>query len=97
MKAQLRIMMIVCSGLCLSAIDCKREPAAFPLSLQTVRQLNPANTTQISFEERGGEIFVSVTDKHGDRHIHRLNYEGVSKREALDLLKQKMSELEIRQ
>jgi hypothetical protein len=58
--------------------------------------MNPTNTAQISFEERGGEIFVTVVDKYGDGHIHKLSYEGISKQKALEMLKQKQTELETR-
>ena len=90
------IILAACSTLCLAGIGCKRQPSAFPLSLQTVHQFDPTNTAQISFEERGSEIFVSVTDKHGDGHIHKLSYDGISKQQALILLKQKQTELEAR-
>ena len=59
--------------------------------------MSSTNATHISFEERGGEIFVSVSDKPGDSHIHKLEFGTVSKQQALDILKQKQIELETRQ
>jgi hypothetical protein len=59
--------------------------------------MDPSNRTHISFEERHGDIFVTVVDKYKDGHIHKLNYAGVSKQEALAVLKQKQSELETRE
>ena len=82
--------------LCLGAVGCTGKSSAFPLSVQQVRQMSPANSTHISFEERSGEIFVSVTDKLGDSHIHKLELGTLSKQQALDLLKQKQMELETR-
>jgi hypothetical protein len=58
--------------------------------------MSPTNSEHISFEERGGEIFVSVGDRSGDAHIHKLIYEGISKQQALEILKQKQTELETR-
>jgi hypothetical protein len=48
----------------------------------------------ISFEEKRGKIFVHMADPFGDGHIHLLNYEGVSKANALEILKAKQEELE---
>ena len=86
----------VCSVLCLGAIGCTGKSSAFPLSLETVRQLSSTNTTQISFEERGGDLFVWVTDRHGDSHIHKLDLGTNSKPQALGLLQQKQIELKSR-
>ena len=58
--------------------------------------MSPTNSTRISFEERGGEIFVTLTDKLGDNHIHKLELGTLSKQQALDILKQKQIELETR-
>lgn len=65
--------------------------SAFPLSLTTLEQVHDGS---ISFEERRGEIYVHMTDRLGDGHIHILNHEGVSKAEALEILKAKQQELE---
>ena len=84
----------VCSVLCLGVTGCSEQSSAFPLSLQQVRQMSPTNSMHISFEERGGKIFVSVIDKFGDSHIHNLDFSGVTKQQALEVLKQKQTELE---
>ncbi len=56
--------------------------------------MSPTNSTHISFEERGGEILVSVVDRLRDAHIHKWIYEGISRQRALEILKQKQTELE---
>ena len=86
----------VCSVLCFGAVGCTGKSSAFPLSLETVRQLSSTNTAQISFVERGGDLFVSVTDRHGDSHIHKLDLGTNSKPQALELLNQKQAELKSR-
>ena len=88
--------LFVCSALCLGATGCAGTSSGFPLSLQQVQQMSPVNSTNISFEERDVEIFVSVTGKVGDRHIHKLELGAGSKQQALDILKQKQIELETR-
>ena len=94
MKIYSLVLLAVFSGLFLGEIGCKPRSSASPLTIQSVREIEPVNRTQISFEEKGGEIFVSVIDKYGDTHLHRLTYEGVSKEQALEILKQKKAELE---
>lgn len=96
MISRLFYLSIVCAGLCLGAFGCDRKSSAFPLSIQAVQQLTPTNSGSITFEEQGGEILVSVTDKMGDRHLHKLELGSVSKQQALDTLKQKQAELERR-
>ena len=99
MRMITRQLMVLAAGLalCLGAAGCGRQQSsAFPLNVETVRQFSPTNTAQISFQERGEEIFVTVVDKHGDGHIHKLGYEGISRQQALELLKQKQAELEAR-
>lgn len=90
------VLLAAFAGLFLGEIGCKPRASAFPLTIQSVRELDPINQTRISFEEKGGQILVSITDKDGDAHLHRLNYEGVSKEQALEVLKQKKAELETR-
>ncbi len=96
MKRRLCIVLAVASAILTSHVGCKPKSSAFPLTLQAVRQLDPTNTMQISFEERRGEIFVSVIDRHGDSHIHKLIYEGTPKQQVLKILKQKQAEFEMR-
>lgn len=96
MTARHFMILVTCSALLLGAVGCKPQSSAMPLTLQAVRQFDPTNTAQISFEERGGEIVVSVIDKYGDGHIHKLICEGTPKQQALELLKQKQTELETR-
>ena len=68
-----------------------QKSSAFPLSLTTLEQIHSG---QLSFEERDGEVFVSVTDPSGDRHIHRLDDGEHSRQEALEILRKKQTELE---
>ena len=75
------------------ATGCKSKPSAFPLSMATLGEIHDG---RISFEERDGGIFVSITDSSGDRHIHRLDYSGYSKTDALAVLKKKQDEVEHR-
>jgi len=92
------MVLVVGSAMFLGAVGCgQQQSSAFPLSIETVRQMNSTNTAQILFQERGGEIFVTVVDKYRDGHIHKLSYDGISKQQALELLEQKQTELETRQ
>ena len=84
---------VVCSALCLGSVGCTGKSSAFPLSLETVRQLSSTNTAHISFAERDEDLFVSVTDRHGDSHIHQLDLGTNSKPHAVELLRQKQAEL----
>ena len=90
-------LLTVCLALCLGLVGCTKKSSAFPLSVQAVQQMSPTNSMRISFEERSGEIFVSVTDKFGDSHIHKLELGTLSKQQAVAILKQKQIELETRQ
>ncbi len=86
-----------CAGLMLGGWGCgprSTASSAIPLTMQSLREITPTNSTHISFEEKGGEIFVSVADRFGDAHIHKLIYEGISRQQALEILKQKQTELE---
>ena len=87
-------VLAVCCTICLAGVGCQQQKSGFPLSLQTIRQMNPTNTAQITFQERGGEISVTVVDKSGDGHVHKLSRGTNSTEQALKLLKQKRMELE---
>jgi hypothetical protein len=88
------IVLAASCTVCLAIVGCKGQSSAFPLSLQTVRDLNPTDTAQITFQEQGGEIFVTVVDKSGDGHIHKLSRGTNSPQQALEILRQKQRELE---
>jgi hypothetical protein len=75
---------------------CARESPEFTLDLDALRQLSPENTAGITFAEEGGVVFVTVIDKHGDGHLHRLLLGDLTKTQAFDLLEQKQGELERR-
>ena len=77
----------------LCCIGCARESSAFTLDIEALRQLNPETTAGITYEEDRGIVFVTVVDKHGDGHIHRLVLGDVTRAQALELLRQKKAEL----
>ncbi|MCE9518806.1 MAG: hypothetical protein K8R87_04485 [Verrucomicrobia bacterium] len=89
-KYTITVLAFVLVALCI-VTGCKQKPSAFPLSLATLEQIHSG---QLSYEERDGEIFVSVTDSSGDCHIHRLNHKGHSRLDALEILQKKQTELE---
>lgn len=70
---------------------CREKSSARPLSLGALEKTRDG---RISFEEKGDEIFVHLTDRLGDSHLHRLDFGGVPKAKALELLKAKQAELE---
>ena len=91
MKAVSCIVLVVAAVALTGAAGCKEKSSAFPLNLATVEKTHDG---RISFEEKRGEIFVYLTDRFGDCHIHLLDYHGVSKEKALEILKAKQAELE---
>ncbi len=80
------VLFVGCAG-------CSRQSPTFTLDIQTLRQLGPANTSSITYEEDDGFVLVTVTDKYGDGHIHRLLLGETTRAQALELLKQKQAEL----
>jgi hypothetical protein len=94
MTTRYLIILAASCTVCLAVVGCNGRSSAFPLSLQTVRELTPTNTAQITFQEHGGEIFVTVVDKSGDGHIHKLSRGTNSPLQALEILRQKQTELE---
>ena len=86
------LILVLCVALS-GVAGCKGKSSAFPLDLATLEKTHDG---RISFEERGGEIFVRVTDRFGDCHIHRLEYQGVSRAKAREILRAKQAELEMR-
>jgi hypothetical protein len=77
----------------LSCIGCARKSSAFTLDIEALRQLSPETTAGITFEEDRGTVFVTVIDKHGDGHLHRLVLGDVTRAQALELLGRKQAEL----
>lgn len=74
---------------CLAISGCKANHSAVPLTIEALQRLTSENTSAIAFRERGGDILVSVTDAHGDRHEHRLVLGSTSKEDAIRLLHQR--------
>jgi len=90
LPAGLVVLLLCCTG-------CARESSAFTLDIEALRQLSPETTAGITYEEDRGTVFVTVIDKHGDGHIHRLVLGDVTRAQALELLDQKQAELGQRQ
>ena len=84
-------------SLILCCAGCAREPSAFTLEIEALRQLSADTTAGITYEEDRGTMLVTVIDKHGDGHIHRLILGDATREQALELLKQKQAELRQRQ
>lgn len=78
---------------CIAISGCREEPQGFPLTVDTLQQLTPDNTTALSFRQSGGEILVSITDKYGDGHDHILLLGTTPKGTAIQLLEQKQVEI----
>jgi hypothetical protein len=92
MASSTSVLIVAFVALVASVGGCARQSSAFPLDMRTVRELSRANTAQMSFEESGGDIFVTIVDKSGDGHIHRLSLDGTTRQQALVLLRQKQAE-----
>jgi hypothetical protein len=75
------------------AAGCNPEPSGFPLSIGTVQKIESGS---LNYEEREGKIMVSVVDRFGDCHIHVLNHDGMTKAQALSILKTKQEDLKKR-
>jgi hypothetical protein len=84
--AGLLVILLCCAG-------CARESPAFTLNIEALRQLSPETTAGITYEEDRDAVFVTVIDKHGDGHVHRLVLGDVTRAQALELLSQKQAEL----
>jgi len=44
---------------------------------------------RVVFQEKNGEILVTIIDRYGDGHIYVLKHPGLSRQQAIDVLKQK--------
>ena len=87
----MRLLAIVLVSVMLAVISgCKQKPTGFPLNIPTVQKIDSGS---IDFKEKQGTILVGVTDKFGDHHIHILNHDGMTKADALAILKTKQEEL----
>jgi len=65
----------------------------FPMSLATVQKLNDGS---LAYCADGDTIVVTVVDRHGDSHVHRLDHTGVPRDKALGILESKRLELQNR-
>ena len=72
---------------------CARESSAFTLDVEALRQLSPETAAGITYEENRATVYVTVIDKHGDAHRHRLIVGNVTRAQAIELLRQKKTEL----
>jgi len=73
---------------------CARESPAFTLDVEMLAKLGPETTAGITYEEKGDELFVLVTDRYGDGHTHRLVLGNATRAQALELLRKKQIELQ---
>lgn len=83
-------------SLFLGCLCCAQESSTFTLDIETLRQLSPENSAGITYDEDQGTLLVTVIDKHGDGHIHRLLLADMTRPQALELLRKKPAELERR-
>jgi hypothetical protein len=91
---QIHVPHFVCLAVFLGCTSCAPQPSGPSLDMETLRLLDPYSTRAIEFEERGGNILVTVVDKYGDAHVHHLVLgEGESRTQALELLRRKQDEL----
>jgi hypothetical protein len=67
--------------------------SVFTIDMETVRQLSAETTARVTYEEARGTVFVTVIDKHGDGHVHRLVLGDATRTQALELLGRKQAEL----
>ena len=65
----------------------------YPLSL-TIENIRNQNEGQIYLEERLGEIFVTVVDKHKDAHVFHVDLGVYSKSEARNIIAKKQLTLQ---
>ena len=72
---------------------CTRTPSDFTLDIATLERLNPETTAGITYEEKDGVLLVSVVDRYGDGHVHRLELGDLTRAQARELLRQKQIEL----
>jgi len=59
----------------------------------TLSGIQSLETGQLRFEEKYGIIIVYITDPYLDCHSFELIHDGVTKNEALQILKEKQNEL----
>ena len=85
LSVALVVLVLGCSGNA-------QDSSAFTLTVEALRQLSPETTAGFTYEEDRGAILVTVIDKYGDAHIHRLVLGGLTRAEALALLAQKQAE-----
>jgi hypothetical protein len=88
MKTIVHIIVVIAIAAALHG--CRPKGGGFPLSVETLQKIDSGS---IEFEAKHGRIFVRTVDKFHDCHVHVLNYDGMSKSEALALLKKKQQEL----
>ena len=74
-------------ALSLGAEGCAPKASGFPLDVQTIAGLTSDNTAQISYVESSAGILVTIIDKSGDSHVHQLTLAGMSRQQALEILR----------
>jgi hypothetical protein len=96
MSAPITACLAVLALLSLGCGGCARKSAEFTLDMEALRQLSPETTAGITYEESPGGVRVTIIDKHGDGHVHRLLLGDLTQAQALELLRSKQAELEQR-
>jgi serine/threonine protein kinase HipA of HipAB toxin-antitoxin module len=94
MTLRFNLSLVIFLALSLGAEGCARKPSAFPLDVQTIARLTSDNTGRISYVQSSDEILVTIVDKSGDSHVHRMTFAGMSRQRALEMLRRKQEELE---
>lgn len=77
-----------------SCTDNAQDSSPFILTMEELRQLSPETTAGFTYEVERGAILVTLIDRYGDGHIHRLILGDLTRAQALDLLAQKQAEFE---
>lgn len=87
------LRLLAASALLSLAAGCAREPHQMSVTIQQVMQFQPGDVPEISHEETGGHIYVSVVDRSRDAHVFLLNHDGMTRQQALEMLGRKQAQL----
>ncbi|MBA4386736.1 MAG: hypothetical protein C0404_02075 [Verrucomicrobia bacterium] len=92
MVAAVRIVAVICLGLGFG-VSCQPDFShQRKTTLQRVQQMTSGSIRH--YEEKYGEIFISIGDKYGDNHVFMLMHPGVTREQALEALRAKKADLE---
>lgn len=89
---KLSVVLFVVCVVVSSEAACNSRPSGIPsLGIEAVQEFRDG---KILFEEKSQYILVTRIDKSGDGHIRVLDHAGMSRTQAMEILKQKQAELE---